>query len=360
MLAHELRNPLAPIRNALHIIRVKAPPQPQLAWARDLIERQLLQLNRLVDDLLDVSRITKGKIELRKERLELRTVMTSAIEASRPIIHTFGHRLAVKLPEESVCIDGDLTRLAQVLSNLLNNAAKYTPSGGDIAISADIVRDAVLIRVRDNGIGMSPEMIPHIFEMFTQVDSSLERAQGGLGIGLTLVRLLVELHGGSVEARSEGLGAGSEFIVRLPLYGGPNPRRNMQNINVAESRGSFTQRRILVVDDNSDAAESLSILLQLAGSEVHTSHDGIEALEAVTRVSPDVVILDIGLPGMNGYDVARRIREEHGDRILLIALTGWGQEEDRRKSEAAGFDHHLTKPIGLDALREVLLNAPQR
>ncbi len=361
MLAHELRNPLAPIRNALHIIRMKAPnASPQVQWARDVIERQVLQLNRLVDDLLDVSRITRGKIELRKDRIDLATVINSAVEASRPVVEKLGHHLTVALPEQPVWLDADLTRISQVLSNLLNNAAKYTRGGGNIGLMAVLDSGFVVLTVKDDGIGISTEMLPRIFEMFTQADSSLERSQGGLGIGLTLVQLLVELHGGSVEAHSEGLGTGSEFVVRLPTYDARSVGDESASQGLSETLATLPKHHILVVDDNQDAAESLAILLQLTGSEVHTAHDGLEAVDAASVYHPDVAIVDIGLPRLNGYDVARRLRDEHGDRIFLIALTGWGQDEDRRRSLEAGFDYHLTKPIGIDALKSVLAMAEER
>jgi PAS domain S-box-containing protein len=355
MLAHELRNPLAPIRNAVQILRAKGPPVPELQWARDVIDRQALQLTRLVDDLLDVSRITKGKIALRKERVELAAVVGSAVEGSRPLVEKWGHELTVTLPPEPVHLEADPTRLAQILLNLLNNAAKYTEQGGRIWLTAEREGEAVVIRVKDTGVGIPAEMLPRVFELFTQAERSLERAQGGLGIGLTLVQRLVQMHGGSVEARSEGPGKGSEFVVRLPAAragdeGAPGAGEGGQAPAAPRSR-------ILVVDDNRDAADSLAVLLRLMGHEVHTAHDGLEAVGAATVLRPDVVLLDIGLPKLNGYDAARRVRQERGEGVMLIALTGWGQEEDRRLSREAGFDYHLTKPVELGALQQLLAAA---
>jgi two-component system CheB/CheR fusion protein len=352
MLAHELRNPLAPISNAVRVLRAKGPPLPELQWARDVIDRQVQQMTRLVDDLLDVSRITRGKIMLRRERVELAAVVSSAVEASRPLVEKWGHELTVKLPPEPVHLEADPTRLAQVLSNLLNNAAKYTDQGGRIALTAAREGDALLIRVRDSGVGIPREMLPHVFEMFTQVDGSLERSQGGLGIGLTLVRSLVQMHGGTVTAHSDGPGKGSEFVVRLPLAGAARDR-GPQAANGSPAAAP-PRSRILVVDDNRDAADSLAMLLRLSGHEVHVAHDGLEAMGTAAVFRPDVVLLDIGLPKLNGYEAGRRIRRERGDGVVLIALTGWGQEEDRARSKEAGFDHHLTKPVNLDALQQLL------
>ncbi len=356
MLAHELRNPLAPISNALHIIRGNGPPVPELVWARDVIDRQLRQMTRLVDDLLDVSRVSRGKIELRKERVELSAVVSSALEASRPLIDKRGQELTVALPPEPVYLDADPMRLAQVLLNLLNNAAKYTEPGGRIALRAGLGGGHITVRVTDTGAGIPPEMLSHIFEMFTQVDRTLDRSQGGLGIGLTLVRTLVEMHGGTVEAHSEGPGRGSEFVLRLPQLKDEGQRaKDEGEASVGPSSLVLhPSRRILVVDDNRDAAESLSVLLRLLGNEVRTAHDGVEAVASATEFRPDVVLLDIGLPKLNGYEAARRIREQQGDAVVLIALTGWGQDEDRRRSSEAGFNHHMTKPVEFEELQRLL------
>ena len=310
MLAHELRNPLAPIRNAVQIFRAKGPPVPELQWATEVIDRQVQQMTRLVDDLLDVSRITRGKIELRKERVELATVVNSAVEASRPLIEKWGHELTVTIPPQPIHLEADPTRLAQVLLNLLNNAAKYTDQGGRIWLTAERQGDQVLIRVKDTGIGIPAEMLPRIFEMFTQVDRSLERSQGGLGIGLTLVQRLVEMHGGTRRGPQRRPRQGQR-VRRAPAG-----RRGGQAATAR--RGGMAARRslrpptcrILVVDDNQDAADSLGMLLRMMGNEVHTAHDGLEAVGAAAAFQPDVVLLDIGLPKLNGYEAARRIREQ--------------------------------------------------
>jgi CheY-like chemotaxis protein/two-component sensor histidine kinase len=309
---------------------------------------------RLIDDLLDLSRVSRGKIELRRERVELATVLHNAIETSRPLIEAAGHELTVTLPPARVWLEADPTRLAQVVANLLNNAAKYTKEGGHIWLTAEQAGGEAVIRVRDTGVGIPAEMLPRIFEMFAQVGTSLERSQGGLGIGLTLVKSLVEMHQGTVEARSEGPGKGSEFVVRLPVAEeqlGIQPRRPAADGPAAPG----TARRILVVDDNVDAAESLALLLQLKGHDTRLAHDGHGALEAAQAYRPDVVLLDIGLPGLNGFEVARRFRQLPELRdVFLVALTGWGQEEDRRRGQEAGFDHHLTKPADPAAIEKLL------
>ncbi len=351
MLAHELRNPLAPIRNAVQIFRGKAPATPELRWATEVIERQVHQLTRLVDDLLDVSRITRGKIELRKERVELAAVIDSAVEASRPLIEKWDHELTIEVPPLPIYVEVDPTRLAQVVSNLLNNAAKYTDQGGSLGLTVEPEEGGAVIRVKDTGAGIPPEMLHRIFDMFTQVDHTLERSEGGLGIGLTLVQQLVEMHGGTVEARSAGPGQGSEFIVRLPVAGAAERSRTA----AGETLPASAACRILVVDDNRDAADSLGMLLRMIGNEVHTAYDGLEAVGAAATFQPDVIVLDIGLPKLNGYEAARQIRAQPGgaDRVL-IALTGWGQEEDRLRSKEAGFDHHITKPVEFSTLKKLL------
>jgi len=354
ILAHELRNPLAPIRHCLQILR-RSPDASARENARDVMERQLAQMVRLVDDLLDVSRITRGKVELRKERVALSSVIGSAIETSRPLIEHMHHELTVSLPGRRLELEADPTRLAQVFSNLLNNAAKYTDSGGDIRLAARVEGDDVVVSVRDNGVGIPADKIDSVFDMFSQVDRSMEKAQGGLGIGLTLVRRLVAMHDGEVKARSEGPGRGSEFLVRLPLA---LDRRAAPTAHEPEAPG-MTPLRILIVDDNQDGADTLAAVLRLTGHEVDTAYDGQEGVEAAERIQPDVVLLDIGLPRLNGYEAARRIRSQ-GRRTLLVAVTGWGQEEDRRRSRDAGFDHHLVKPLDPDELMRLLAELGRR
>jgi CheY-like chemotaxis protein/two-component sensor histidine kinase len=358
MLAHELRNPLAPIRNALGVLKLRGSGSPELQWARDVIDRQLQQMTRLIDDLLDTSRIGTGKIELQRERVELAAVLSGAIEASRPLVAQYGHQLSLDLPRDPVWLHGDLVRLSQVFCNLLNNAARYTPQGGQVVVHARRVDDTVTVAVRDNGIGIPREMLPRVFDMFTQVDRSLERSRGGLGIGLTLVKQLVELHDGQVEAHSDGIGRGCEFVVRLPTVAGPEALARTgpaAHAASAAAEAASRGRRVLVVDDNEDAAESLAMLLRLFEVDCRTAHDGLVGLAVAREFRPEVVLLDIGLPGLNGYDVATAIRAEAwAAETTLVALTGWGQEEDRRRSAAAGFDAHLVKPVTLEQLSEVM------
>jgi CheY-like chemotaxis protein len=355
-LAHELRNPLAPIRNAVQLLRAEPSPRKELQLARDIIDRQLNQMVRLVDDLLDVSRITRGKLQLRTERIALADAVNSAIETSRPLIELAGHELTVSLPAEPILLEADLTRLAQVFSNLLNNAAKYTDRGGQIRLSAWREGSDVVVSVADTGIGVSAEQLPRIFEMFSQVTPALERTQGGLGIGLSLVRGLIEMHGGSIEARSDGVGRGSDFRVRLPVLleipAGLSERCG------AEATPAGVQCRVLVVDDNQDAAKSLALMLRALGHTCETAFDGAEALQVAERFRPEVALLDIGMPKFNGYEVARRLRAEPWGRgLMLIALTGWGQEEDKRLAREAGFDHHLTKPATMDELQRLIVSS---
>jgi len=364
VLAHELRNPLAPIRNAVEIMRRSALTDPQLSWSRDVIERQVKHLTRLVDDLLDVSRITRGNINLSREPVSVTTIVARAIETIQPLIAEQRHDLAVDVAEDGLEVEGDLTRLTQVLGNLLNNAAKYTDPGGKLGVSARRQGTDVEIRVRDNGIGIPPELLPRLFQLFTQVDGAAHRAQGGLGIGLALVRQLIQMHGGSVTAYSQGPGQGSEFLIRLPLRlkqqrdaSGGIEGMPME----AEEESGKRGHRILLADDNRDALDSLATLLQCDGHEVHTAADGAEALEVAADCRPDVVLLDIGMPKLDGYEVARRIRAEPwGKSTVLIALTGWGQDEDRRRSREVGFDSHLVKPLDPDALSTLLSKLPAR
>jgi PAS domain S-box-containing protein len=351
-LAHELRNPLAPMRNALQILR-RADNRAASEQARAVLERQLLQMVRLIDDLLDVSRVTRGKLRLRTGRVELAAVVASAVETARPLIEASGHELTVALPPGPVPLDVDLTRLAQVFANLLNNAAKYTERGGRIWLTAERQGSDVVVSVKDTGVGIAAEALPRLFEMFSQVDRSLEQSQGGLGIGLSLVKGLVEMHGGSVEARSEGPGRGSEFVVRLPVaVAGPEQEGTAPH---STSHATPVKRRILVVDDNRDSADTLAVVLTDLGNEVRTAFDGLEAVEAAAAFGPDVILLDIGLPKLNGYDACRRIRQQPGAKgIAIIAVTGYSQQEDRRRSLEAGFDQHLVKPVAVPALEQVL------
>jgi PAS domain S-box-containing protein len=355
-LAHELRNPLAPIRNSLQILKMPRIDSATLQQTRDMMERQVHHLVRLVDDLLDVSRVMRGKIELRKERVELASVVARAVETAMPLIEVQGHRLEISLPSESLLLDADPVRLSQVVGNLLTNSAKYTEAGGKIWLTAHQEQGEAVLSVRDNGIGIAPDMLPHVFELFVQADLASTRSQGGLGIGLTLVKNLVEMHRGRVEAHSGGLGHGSEFIVRLPLV--------VQEGSVSDAPASLEPRqarspghRLLVVDDNKDAAISLALLLRLHGHEVQVAHDGPAGIQLALAQRPDLIFLDLGMPGMDGYEVARRIRRTPAlERITLAALTGWGQQEDRRRTAEAGFDHHLVKPPEPKALEAVLAN----
>jgi PAS domain S-box-containing protein len=354
MLAHELRNPLAPLQNALEVLRLQCAGESNLQRVGDIMERQVTHLVRLVDDLLDVSRITRGRVELRKEPVDLAEVATGAVEAVRPLIDTRRHQLIYEGPATPLFAHADAVRLTQVIGNLLNNAAKYTEPGGRITLSVSREQDQGLIRVRDTGVGIAPDMLQGIFELFTQVERTLDRSHGGLGIGLTLVRCLVELHGGTVEAQSEGIGKGSQFTVRMPLL----DRAKYDRARSCRRDGSPPQRRILVVDDNVDAAETLALLLRLRGHEVRTAHSGEAAFSVVREFQPAVVLLDIGLPGIDGYKVAQQLRAEPvGECLLLCAITGYGQESDRTRSREAGFDHHFTKPLDLVAFEKLLETA---
>jgi CheY-like chemotaxis protein/two-component sensor histidine kinase len=321
-----------------------------------MMERQVDHLVRLVEDLLDVSRITRGLLELRKTRMAVEQAVESALETTRPLVEAAKHELTVCMPPQPMWVHADLVRLAQVVSNLLSNATKYTPEGGHIWLTVEAQAGEAVLRVRDNGMGIPADMLSRVFEMFTQVDRSLERTRGGLGIGLTLVRRLVQMHGGTVEVHSAGSGRGSEFIVRLPLTEGPadNAQAAQSDAHSEEVAGT-PRRRILVVDDNVDSAESLRLLLKMMGHEVVTAYDGPKALEEAKNFRPDIVMLDIGLPGMSGYDVARKMRLlPEMQKALLVAQTGWGQEEDRRRSAEAGFDAHLVKPVDQAALQKLL------
>ncbi|MGH7561365.1 MAG: hybrid sensor histidine kinase/response regulator [Gemmatimonadales bacterium] len=351
-LAHELRNPLAPLRYSLEILRMDGGG-PAARRVHDMMERQINHMDRLVDDLLDVSRITRGKIELRRGRVDLAAIVRAALETSQPIIELSHHELSVKMPAETLYLEADPVRLAQVLANLLNNAAKYTDEGGRIWLQAEAGNGEVMISVRDDGIGITPEMLPRVFDLFTQVDQTLGRSRGGLGIGLTLARQLVEMHGGRIEARSPGEGRGSEFLVTLPLAAEQSPRATA-SADVGLEPGQ-RRRRVLIVDDNQDSADALGTLLQASGMEVHIAYDGPSALSVFDECEPSIVLLDLGLPGMDGYVVASRMRERPGGKeARLIAVTGWGHPEARRRSREVGFDHHLVKPVKLETLRAVL------
>jgi signal transduction histidine kinase len=356
MLAHELRNPLAPIRNAVYLMKLKQLPDAQLALSRDIIERQLAQLTRLVDDLLDVSRITRGQITLTRTVISLGEIVARAVETVEPAIQASQHRLEVEVSDPALLIHGDGMRLTQALGNLLANAAKYTENGGSISLRAGQRADQVQIAVRDSGIGIPPEALPRIFDLFTQLDQRVGLAQSGLGIGLALVRRLVEMHGGSVAAHSEGPGRGSEFLIRLPLSAqqrseAPEPIE----AGAPSDPPPRARRRVLVADDNADALASLATLLTLHGHEVFRATDGAAAVEVAQRCQPDVALLDIGMPRLDGYEVARRIRAEPwGRHMQLVAVTGWGQESDRQRTRASGFDGHLTKPVDQQTLDQLL------
>ncbi len=352
LLAHELRNPLGPIRHAAKILRARTPRPDELEWATSIIDRQTEHMTRLVDDLLDVARMSRGTIALRRERVDIATVLEAAVEASSTLIGKSRHQLRVTPPPEPLYVEGDPTRLVQVVTNLLDNAAKYTEPGGRIWLSAEREGDAAVIRVRDSGIGISAEMLPHIFEMFNHAGMSVERAQGGLGVGLSLVDRLIKLHDGTVSATSPGPGAGSEFTICLPLA--DKSHKPVTESPAAEVT-TRTRCRVLIVDDNVDSVDSLGILLGMMGHDVTTANEGQGALHVGATFHPDVAILDIGLPDMNGYELAQRLRQEPwGKDLVLVALTGWGQEEHRRRSAQSGFNHHLTKPVELDALQEIL------
>ncbi|HEY6119777.1 MAG TPA: PAS domain S-box protein, partial [Pyrinomonadaceae bacterium] len=350
-LAHELRNPLAPMSNMLEVLKRANGDGEIVRRAHDTIERQLGQLVRLVDDLLDLNRITHDRLELRRSEVELSAVIQQAVEAARPFVDSAGHELSVVLPQEPIYLNADPARLAQMFGNLLNNSCKYTKPNGTISLNAMRMNNEVAVSVKDNGAGIPQDKLASIFDMFMQIDRSSERSQGGLGIGLTLVKRLAEMHGGSIEAKSDGDGQGSEFIVRLPIL-----NRAAVPVPPRIQTDSTPSRRIVIVDDNRDSADSLATLLKITGNETYLAHDGAQAVEVIEKHRPEVVLLDIGLPKMNGYEVCRRIREQPwGKDIVVIALTGWGQDEDRRKSEEAGFDGHLVKPVDYEKLLQLLV-----
>jgi CheY-like chemotaxis protein len=346
-LAHELRNPLAPIRYAVNVVGLKGPETPELRWAVDIIERQTQHMARLIDDLLDVNRITRNTLELRKEAVELSTIVSTAVEASQPVIEKNQQKLVVDMPQEPILLDADTVRLAQVFSNLLHNASKYSKQpegGGTIWLTAERDQTTATVAVRDNGIGIAPTMLSKVFDMFTQVGRSRGQSEGGLGIGLALAKRLVEMHGGVIEACSDGLGKGSEFVVRLPVK---QAAREEASPSAGPSSSPDRQkRRILIADDNPDVIESFQLMLQMMGHEVETALDGLEAIEKAGQFQPEAIVLDIGMPGLDGLETARRIRQQSwGKRAVLIAITGWGNDANKRESAEAGFDVHLVKPV---------------
>jgi len=352
MLGHELRNPLAPVRNATAIIRERKHGDASIQWASDVIDRQVSHLGHLVDDLLDVSRITSGKISLHREPLDLSLVVDRAVEGIRPLIDARNHRLEVALAAEPLSVMGDLTRLSQVVLNLLDNSAKFTPEGGHIRLSAAREGGEVLLRVHDTGIGIAPELLGRIFDLFTQGERGLDRSEGGLGIGLALVRRVVEMHGGTVEARSAGPGKGSEFVLRLPFREAPSARRAAQS---GRGTRATVPHRVLVVDDSRDSVESMAMLLRTWGHRVETAMEGSEALRLAATFRPEVVFLDLGLPGMSGFEVAEALGSmKDFQEVLLVAITGYGQDLDRRRTREAGFDYHLTKPVDPSVLQGLL------
>ena len=356
-LAHELRNPLAPVRNALQILRLAGDNRLAAEQARSMMDRQVQQLVRLVDDLLDVSRITRGTVELKKERVALSSIVATAVETSRPLIEVARHELSVTLPPETIELEADPTRLAQVLSNLLNNAAKYTEAGGKIWLTAEREGDRVAVRVRDTGVGIAAEMLPRIFDLFMQVDRSIDKVAGRAGRRADAGADPARNAWRNGRGAQRGPGLGSEFSIWLPLAPERRPAQ-ADGRRRAAAATSLPLRRVLVVDDNVDAAQSLAMLLRILGQDVRTAHNGRSALEAARASMPEIAILDIGLPGMDGHELARRLRNEPGGAaVLIIALTGWGQDVDRRRSAEAGFDHHLTKPADPEALRKLLSQA---
>ena len=357
MLAHELRNPLAPILNAVQLMRMKPIADPQLSWSRDVIERQLSHLTRLVDDLLDVARITRGRINLSREPTELAVLIARAVETVQPLIQARGHEFTSEIPAATLRINADPLRLTQAFGNVLGNAAKYTERGGRISLTVCRQGTDVEIRVRDTGVGIPAEQLPRIFDLFTQVRS--DHSQSGLGIGLALVRRLLQMHGGTITAHSEGPGQGTEFLIRLPLLPETTQSANAEKSTTGTEDAPPVRRRILVADDNADALETLATVLELGGHEVFSAANGSLALESAERHLPEVALLDIGMPLLDGYEVARRIRAQAwGKRITLVALTGWGQDSDRRRSQEAGFDSHLVKPLDLDKLTQLLARLP--
>jgi signal transduction histidine kinase len=353
-LAHELRNPLAPVRNAIHYLKLRGPATPDVLWASEVIDRQVGAMGRLIDDLMDISRINRGRIELRRQRVALDAVLADAIETIQPQIDGAGHKLAVLQPPSRLMVDADRARLAQAFANLLSNAAKYTDPGGQIELRAVIDGGTAVVSVRDSGIGIAPHRLESIFEMFSQEEPALTRSRGGLGIGLALTRQLVQLHGGQISAGSEGTGRGSVFRVALPLLAvvAADAPAEPAEQKPASAEGCL---RILVADDNRDAAETMALLLEMMGHQVQRVHDGAAAIDAACGFDPELVLLDIGMPGLNGYDTCRRLRAQAGGTgRTIVAVTGWGQPHDVQSAREAGFDHHLVKPVDMDALMQVV------
>lgn len=356
LLAHELRNPLAPLRHGFEVMKLGADDRSVIEETRGIMEEQLEHMVRLVDDLLDVSRISRGKLELRQESLDLAAVVKSAVETCDPLIREQDDQLTVTLPEEPVYVTGDKTRLTQVLCNLLNNAVKYSDRESSIWLSLGREKNEAVLRVKDNGMGISPAMLSKVFDMFVQGDRSLEKSKGGLGVGLSIVKQIVEMHEGRIEARSEGLGKGSEFVVWLPLILPPDSMQHQSEVDRHEP-GKTERHRILVVDDNVNAAKLLGMMLQMMGHEIHLAHDGLEGMEVAEAIRPDLIFLDLGMPKLNGYEACRQIREHPlGQEAFIVALTGWGQEDDKIRSQQAGFNSHLVKPVEKDTLERLLAN----
>jgi PAS domain S-box-containing protein len=356
-LSHELRNPLAPLRTALEVLRIAKDDRELAEKARLTMERQLAHLVRLTDDLLDVSRITQNKVELRRERVDLCAALHSAVETTWPSIDSHDHTLRMDLPSQPVWVIADATRLAQVFSNLLSNAARYTPRGGRIFVTAAVTGEEATVVVADTGVGIPPDLLPRIFDMFTQLPADRDRTHRGLGIGLTLAKRLVELHHGAIEARSDGPGRGSQFIVRLPVE---KELELLAEASTAAAAIAPSGCRVLVAEDDGDAAEMMEVMLQYKGHDVRIAGDGVQALDLAQSFQPQIAFLDIGMPRMDGYEAARRIRAALGPGVMLVALTGWGQDEDKRRSLEAGFDHHLTKPPDPDVLDQLIAQSVSR
>jgi signal transduction histidine kinase/CheY-like chemotaxis protein len=358
-LAHELRNPLAPIRNVLEVLRLRKLDDPQIEWSREILDRQVGHLTHLVNDLMEVSRITQGRIELKKSIFDISDIVKNAIEAVLPALDAAGHKLEILLPAHPLIVDADPTRVVQMILNLLNNAIKYTPAGGNISLQIDERHDIVFICIKDDGIGLEEHQLTSIFQMFSQIETAIDRSQGGLGIGLALVKGLAELHGGTITAKSEGLNLGSEFLLCLPLS--LNKEIKPHSTDPAFTASFSAGRKVLVIDDNADITDSLLVALELLGYEAKAANDGLKGIELAATFLPEIILLDIGLPNLNGYEIATLIRNQAwGKNITLIAVTGWGHSEDKANAMKAGFDLHLTKPIDFEALDKYLVNVAAR